>query len=139
MSAQGSSAQGSSAEGSSAEGSRAQGSSAPHITAASQLGDLQDWGPVTSPIGEASRTAGVVLQRGADGRSEYGVWTCTPGSWHCEVERDEFCYFLAGRATYTHESGEVIEVAADVAAFFAAGWRGRCDVHDTVRKVYAIH
>lgn len=114
------------------------GASAAHVATASLIEELVDWGPVGAPIGEASLTAGVVVHRGANGESECGIWTCTPGTWNCEVERDEFCYFIAGRATYTHESGEVIEVAADVAAFFPAGWRGRCDVHDAVRKVYMI-
>ena len=51
-------------------------------------------------------------------------------------DRDEFCHFLEGRCTYTHESGEVIEIAPETAAFFPAGWKGTCRVHETVRKVY---
>ena len=54
------------------------------------------------------------------------------------MTRDEFCHFLAGRCTYTHDSGEVIEIAPDTIAFFPAGWAGTCRVHDTVRKVYMI-
>jgi uncharacterized cupin superfamily protein len=108
------------------------------LRGAATFGELIDWGAVSAPIGTVSHTAGVVLHRGPSGESECGIWTCTPGAWECEVASDEFCYFLAGRATYTHESGEVIEVGADVAAFFPRGWRGRCDVHDTVRKVYMI-
>ena len=34
----------------------------------------------------------------------------TPGKWSCHVTRDEFCHFLEGRCTYTHESGEVTKV-----------------------------
>ena len=51
---------------------------------------------------------------------------------------DEFCHFLAGRCTYTHESGEVIEVEPNTVAFFPADWKGTCRVHETVRKVYMI-
>ena len=52
--------------------------------------------------------------------------------------REEFCHFLAGRCTYTHDDGEVIEIAPGTIAFFPAGWHGRCTVHETVRKVYTI-
>ncbi|HXE72177.1 MAG TPA: cupin domain-containing protein, partial [Candidatus Nitrosotenuis sp.] len=83
-----------------------------------------------------SHTSGVLLARNDDGRAESGLWICTPGTWACHVTRDEFCHFLSGRCTYTHESGEIIEVEPDTAAFFPAGWRGVCAVHQTLRKVY---
>ena len=111
---------------------------APSIPCASEAGDLVDWGTVPSMLAGESRTSGVLLHKGPDGEAECGVWVCTPGTWECEVTRDEFCHFLAGRCTYTHESGEVIEIAADTAAFFPAGWKGICAVHETVRKVYMI-
>ncbi|MEW6635271.1 MAG: cupin domain-containing protein [Actinomycetota bacterium] len=84
-----------------------------------------------------SRTSGILLHRGEDGQ-EAGVWVCTPGLWRCRVERDELCHFLTGRCTYTHESGEIIEVEPDTTAFFPAGWTGTCRVRETVRKVYMI-
>ena len=31
----------------------------------------------------ASHTSGVVLHKGDDGRSESGIWICTPGNWDC--------------------------------------------------------
>lgn len=100
--------------------------------------DLEDWGPVPEMIEGQSRTAGTLLRKGPDGESECGIWTCTPGHWECDVERDEFCHFLSGRATYTHESGEVIEIEPGTTAFFPAGWSGTCRVHERVRKVYMI-
>ena len=100
--------------------------------------DLVDWGPVPTMIEGQSHTAGKLLYKGPDGRSESGIWRCTPGKWDCHVTRDEFCHFLAGRCTYVHESGEVIEILPDTAAFFAEGWRGVCTVHETVTKVYMI-
>ena len=66
------------------------------------------------------------------------MWICTPGYWECKVTHDEFCHFLEGRCTYTHESGEVIEVEPGTVAFFPAGWNGVCRVHRTVRKVYMV-
>ena len=100
--------------------------------------DLVDWGPVAAPIEGTSHTSGRLLFRGPNGSPESGVWVCTPGYWHCHVTADELCHFLAGRCTYTHESGEVIEIEPDTAAFFPKGWKGTCRVHETVRKIYMI-
>jgi len=99
---------------------------------------LVDWGPIPTMIEGRSMTSGRVLHKGPDGRSECGIWVCTPGKWECHVTRDEFCHFLAGRCTYVRDDGEVIEITADTIAFFPEGWRGVCTVHDTVRKVYMI-
>lgn len=98
--------------------------------------DLADWGEVPDMIEGQSHTSGTVVHEGPDGRSECGVWTCTPGYWECNVTRDEFCHFLDGRATYTHENGTEIEIEPETAVFFPAGWRGTCRVHETVRKLY---
>lgn len=93
-------------------------------------GPLADLGTVSTMIQGTSRMAGVDV--GADS----GVWTCTPGIWRCGVSRNEFCHFIAGRSTYYHESGEIIQVEPDTLACFPAGWNGVCEVHETVRKVY---
>ncbi len=113
-------------------------SSAPHLKAASSAMPLTDWGPVPTMREGLSTTAGILIHKGPGGENECGVWTCTPGTWDCEVTRDEFCHFLVGRCTYVHESGEAIEIVPDTAAFFPAGWKGVCTVHETVRKVYMI-
>ena len=85
-----------------------------------------------------SHTSGTLIHRGPDGRSECGVWICTPGSWECNVTSDEFCHFIEGQATYTHESGEEIHVGPGTAAFFPKGWNGTCVVSETLRKVYMV-
>ena len=114
-------------------------SSAPHVSnAASHEGDIVDWGAVPTMIEGESRTSGFLLHKGPEGRSETGVWICTPGFWNCHVTSDEMCMFLKGRCTYTHEDGEVIEIEPGTAAFFPEGWKGTCRVHETVRKVYMI-
>ena len=75
-----------------------------------EITDTVDWGAIPTMIEGESRTSGKLLYKGADGHPESGVWICTPGYWNCHVTEDEFCHFLAGRCTYTHESGEVIEI-----------------------------
>ena len=113
-------------------------SSAPHLADPFDIGDPVDWGDVPTMIEGVSHQSGVLLHKGPDGESECGVWICTEGYWRCDVERDEFCHFLAGRCTYTHDSGDVIEVAPGTTAFFPAGWGGTCRIHETVRKVYMV-
>ena len=67
------------------------------------LTDLVDWGVIPTMIEGESRTSGKLLHKGPEGRSECGLWVCTPGKWACHVTRDEFCHFLEGRCTYVHE------------------------------------
>jgi uncharacterized protein len=97
-----------------------------------------DWGAVPTMIEGKSVTSGRLLHKGPGGRNETGIWVCTPGYWNCHVISDEYCHFIRGSATYTHESGEVIEIKPDTVAYFPKDWKGTCRVHDTVRKVYMI-
>ncbi len=100
--------------------------------------DLVDWGVIPTMIEGESRTSGKLLFKDDSGSGEAGLWVCTPGYWACEVTHDEFCHFLQGSCTYTHELGEVLEITPNTSAFFPAGWKGTCRVHETVRKVYMI-
>jgi uncharacterized cupin superfamily protein len=100
--------------------------------------DLKDWGTIPTMIEGVSKVSGKLIHKGPDGQSECGLWICTPGTWEFHVTRDEFCHFLEGRSTYVHESGEVIEITPDTAAFFPQDWKGVCTVHETIKKVYMI-
>ena len=111
---------------------------APHMHDPLGFTDTVDWGVIPTMIEGQSHVSGRFLHKGPDGESECGLWICTPGKWFCHVTRDEFCHFLAGRCTYVHEDGEVIEVSPDTAAFFPQDWKGTCTVHETIRKVYMI-
>ena len=98
-----------------------------------------DCGEVAKPIGEpVSHTSGLILFRNEDKSSEMGVWECTPGRWRCEVESDEFFYVLCGRAVYTEDGGALTDIAAGMTCAFPAGWKGTCEVVETVRKVYMV-
>jgi uncharacterized cupin superfamily protein len=119
-------------------GAGAQSLTAKHLVDPLSQPELVDWGVIPTMIEGKSHTSGKLLHKGPNGRSECGIWRCTPGKWQCHVTRDEFCHFLAGRCTYVHESGEVIEITPDTAAFFPENWRGVCTVHEQVTKVYMI-
>lgn len=114
-------------------------STAPHLAPADTWDDgFDDWGAIPTALEGKPCTYGKLLHRNADGSSETGIWHCTPGTWTCHVTSDEFCHFLSGECTYTHDDGDVIEVTPGTVAFFPANWRGTCVVRDTIRKVYMI-
>lgn len=114
-------------------------SSAPHLVGpASYAGSLKDWEHQPESIAGNSKSDGVLLHKGPNGQPEVGLWQCTPGTWPLSIPRDELCHFVSGAATYTHESGEKIEVRAGTVVHFPAGWTGTCTVHATMRNVYML-
>lgn len=113
-------------------------SETPLMRAPLNITDTVDWGIIPTMIEGQSHVSGVVLHKGPKAESECGLWRCTPGKWDCHVTSDEFCHFLEGRCTYVHQSGDVIEVTPDTAAFFPKDWKGVCTVHETIKKVYMI-
>ncbi len=113
-------------------------STAPHVAPATTLGDLKDWGDQPDMIEGQSKSSGVLLWKNAEGTSESGLWICTPGTWRLSLPGDELCHFLSGRATYTSDDGEVIEVKAGTVVHFKEGWTGQCAVHETLRNAYML-
>jgi uncharacterized cupin superfamily protein len=112
--------------------------SAPHITGACDYNDLVDWGYQSDAIAGQSHSSGRLLFKGPNNSPETGLWVCTPGHWRLAIPRDELCHFLAGRATYRSDAGEVIEVYPNTLVLFPAGWSGECLVQETLRNVYML-
>lgn len=113
-------------------------STAPHINKASRIDDLIDWGGQPDAIVEGSHSSGRLLYKGPNNQPESGLWVCTPGTWRLSIPTDEFCHFVAGRARYTSDEGEVIEVGAGSCVLFPANWSGQCEVIDTIRNLYML-
>ena len=113
-------------------------SSAPHIYNAVSFNDLADWGEQANSTAGSSKSSGRLLFKGPNNEPETGVWVCTPGTWPLSIPRDEFCHFVAGRATYRSDDGEAIEVTPNTVVMFPAGWTGECTVHDTIRNIYML-
>ncbi len=113
-------------------------SSAPHLYDASSRTDLVDWGAQPDAIEGASHSSGRLVHKGPDNRPETGIWVCTPGTWALSIPRDELCHFVAGRATYTKDDGEVIKITPGTVVLFPADWTGTCTVHDTMRNIYIL-
>lgn len=100
-------------------------------------GALEDWGPRVGADAGEPQTSGRVLHRSADGRTEVGVWQCTPGGWSVTDRPDtETVHLLAGRARLSDAGGGSRELGAGDAAVLPAGWSGRWDILETVRKLY---
>ena len=113
-------------------------SSAPHLCRASVRTDLIDWGVQPDALAGSSHSTGKLVHKGPDNRPECGIWVCTPGRWRLSIPRDEFCHFVAGRATYRADDGDVVDVEAGTAVMFPAGWTGECTVHETMRNIYML-
>jgi uncharacterized protein len=107
----------------------------PYLASAATA-ELEDWGPLEEATGEPMQTGGRYLWQG-DGQ-EIGVWECTAGPSYWKLEENEFVQILSGRMTVTPDGGEPLEIGAGDTAFFAAGWAGTWDIHETIRKVFVI-
>jgi uncharacterized cupin superfamily protein len=112
--------------------------SAPRIEGAQHYDDLVDWGVQPDAIEGVSQSRGRLLFKGPGNQPEAGLWTCTPGRWRLCIPRDELCHFIAGRATYVRDDGEVVEVTPGTLVMFPAGWSGECTVHETLRNTYML-
>jgi hypothetical protein len=107
----------------------------PHLADAASA-ELEDWGPLDEATGDPMQTAGVELWSAGDASG--GVWQCTAGPSHWTLETNEVIHLVAGRMTVTPDGGEPTEISAGDVAVFPLGWSGTWDIHETVRKVYAI-
>lgn len=113
-------------------------SSAPHVYDASTTTDLADWGLQPDMIEGQSHSTGRLVFKGPGNRPEVGIWRCTPGRWRLKLPADELCHFVSGRATYTGDNGEVIEVGPGTVVHFKEGWSGEATVHETLRNTYML-
>ncbi|HZC69164.1 MAG TPA: cupin domain-containing protein [Jatrophihabitans sp.] len=107
----------------------------PHATFAA-VAELEDWGPLAEATGVPMWTSGLEVWMSGD--QSAGVWQCTPGSSRWLLETNEMIQVVAGRMTVTPDDGEPTELIAGDLAVFPRGWTGTWEIHETVRKVYAI-
>lgn len=108
----------------------------PSVTDAAGVGDLQDWGPLAEATGDPMQTAGITIWE--DGDASAGIWECTPGPSRWLLDTHEVIQIVAGSMTVTPDGGEARKLSSGDTAVFPKGWSGTWDVHETIRKVYAI-
>ena len=108
------------------------------IAAVSNFDELVDWGAQPESLRGDSHSSGQLLYRTSDGQVESGLWVCTPGRWRLSLPGDELCHFIDGRATYYRDDGQITEVGPGSVVMFPAGWRGQCEVRETIRNAYML-
>jgi hypothetical protein len=111
------------------------------VLAAAATAELEDWGPLEEATSEDTpmQTHGLTMWTGPEGSGqETGIWQCTAGPSYWVQEENEFIYILSGSLTVTPDGGKPATFGAGDSAMFPRGWRGTWDLHETVRKVYAI-
>lgn len=111
--------------------------STPLLEDAASRQDLEDWGPLEEATGPEMQTAGLTLWNGEAGL-ETGIWECTPGPSRWELETNELVYVLKGSMTVTADGAEPVEAGPGDVLMFPKGWQGTWEIHETLRKVYAI-
>ena len=95
--------------------------------------------PVPEPSGEpVSQVRSASLPSTARASNRVGVWECSPGRWRRQVLQAEFCHFLSGRATFTPDEGEPLEIAAGDVVHFPERSLGVWDIHEPSRKVFMV-
>jgi uncharacterized protein len=98
--------------------------------------ELEDWGPLDEATGAPMQASGFTLWQ--DGVQECGVWECTPGPSHWELETNEAVHIVSGRMTVTPDGGTPRDIGPGDVAVFPRGWAGTWQIHETIRKIYVI-
>lgn len=107
----------------------------PYVNDASAV-TLEDWGPLPEATGSPMATSGVTLWE--QGTSSAGIWQCTAGPSYWKLETHEVIHVVAGWMTVTADDGSALDLKAGDVAVFPRGWTGTWDIHETVRKVFAV-
>lgn len=98
--------------------------------------ELTDWGPLPEATGNAMATRGVTLWE--EGESSAGIWECESGPSYWHLSTHEVIHILSGRMTVTVDDGQPVELGAGDVAIFPRGWSGSWEIHETLRKVFAV-
>ncbi len=96
--------------------------------------------PPEDTISGAVDHRGKVLFRDPKKRYSVGVYQCGPSKFIADYPGTESGHVLAGRATLTNNAtGESITIKAGDHFFIEFGQEITWEVHETVRKVYAMY
>ena len=73
-----------------------------------------------------------------NGRSETGVWECTPGSFAWSYDTHQSLYVVSGSAV-VKVGRRSLKLEPGSAVFFRAGTQARWTIKKTVRKLYTLY
>ncbi|GGP24270.1 cupin domain-containing protein [Silvimonas amylolytica] len=90
--------------------------------------------------GNPQRTTWLHYDNAANGFSS-GIWASEVGSWRIEFgpAEEEFFSIIEGRARVYDEAGAFAEVGPGEALVIPAGFKGRFEVLEPVKKYFAIY
>lgn len=76
----------------------------------------------------------------ADGLVSAGIWCCEVGAWNIRFAdgKEEFFCVLEGRVRLCDAAGVCCEIGPGQAAVIPAGFSGRFEVLEPVRKYYVV-
>lgn len=76
----------------------------------------------------------------ASGEFSCGIWACETGCWNIEfaANKEEFFCVISGRVRLHDVEGASVEIGPGEAAVIPAGFKGRFEVIEPVKKYYAI-
>ena len=101
--------------------------------------DLGAMAPKPTTIEGNQMEAAQGLWTSPDGKTEIGVWECTPGRFTADrTNASEFCHFITGLVEITHADGTVQRFGPGDAFNLPLGWKGEWRVIEQVRKLYVI-
>ena len=89
--------------------------------------------PVGMPVPQARTAADQELPW-----ADVGIWECSPGRMERQIAEAEYTYFISGKARFTPEGGDTIEIRAGDSMFFPAHTKGVWEVDETLRKSYVV-
>lgn len=101
--------------------------------------DIGAFAPKPTTIEGDQKEAALTLFTSADGRTETGIWECTPGRFTADRTRSaEICYILSGRVTLHDEDGTSRDIGPGEMFALPLGWRGEWTLHEQTRKIYTL-
>ncbi|MFZ1661673.1 MAG: cupin domain-containing protein [Paracoccaceae bacterium] len=99
--------------------------------------DLGPLEPKPTSFEGNQREAAKALFTSPDGRTEIGVWECTPGRFRANrSESSEFCHFINGMVELKLNDGTNVQFGPGDAFNLPLGWTGEWRVIEHVRKLY---
>ncbi|SIR36345.1 hypothetical protein SAMN05880582_11128 [Rhizobium sp. RU20A] len=101
--------------------------------------DLGAFAPKPTSIEGNQEEAAATLFTSADGKTEIGVWECTPGRFTADRSAAaEICHLLSGRVTLHEGDGTARDIGAGEMFVLPRGWRGEWTIHEQTRKIYTM-
>ena len=97
--------------------------------------------PPEAVLSGQAKEMGELLHVMGDDALTIGVWECTPYSeiLNYPGQTTEYCFVLEGKVALTNPDGSVEVFEKGDSYIVPAGFEGKFEVLETLRKIYVIH